>query len=493
MENKAFQIHTNDNVAVAVEPRKKGETALGITLLEDIAAGHKFALKDIFENENVIKYAFPIGHATKAIKAGEWVHTQNLKTNLGDILNYTYTPHLQEATESPFEGKVFSGYRRANGKVGIRNEIWIIPTVGCVNGTAMALEKEATKRFGHSIPDGIHAFIHPYGCSQMGDDHENTQKLLAAMVRHPNAGGVLVLGLGCENNNIPAFKKVLGDADENRVKFLSTQDVEDEMEAGLALLEKLAEALANDKRESLPVSELVIGLKCGGSDGFSGITANPLLGALSDGLISAGGTSILTEVPEMFGAETLLMNRCQDEKTFSMAVDLINDFKRYFQRYNQTIYENPSPGNKAGGITTLEEKSLGCTQKGGTSTVKDVLSYAEPVKQKGLNLLTGPGNDICAVTALMASGCHMVFFTTGRGTPLGAPIPTVKVATNSRLANRKSSWIDFNAGTLLEGEAMETLRDRLIDKALEIADGEKTLNERNNYREIAIFKDGVTL
>jgi len=493
MEKRAFQIHPADNVAVAIEEIKKGETFLGISLLEDIAAGHKFAIGNIAESENIIKYAYPIGHATRPIHAGEWVHTHNLKTNLGDILDYAYTPQFSDTSASPFKGKTFKGYRRENKRIGIRNEIWIIPTVGCVNGTAMALEKEATKKFGHLIPDGIHAFTHPYGCSQLGEDHLNTQKLLAAMVRHPNAGGVLVLGLGCENNYIDAFKKVLGDVDETRVKFLSTQSVDDEMDAALSLLGQLAAAMAGDVRSDIPVSELVIGLKCGGSDGFSGITGNPLLGALSDGLINAGGTSILTEVPEMFGAETLLMNRCKDTRTFSMAVDLINDFKRYFQRYNQTIYENPSPGNKAGGISTLEEKSLGCTQKGGTSMVTDVLHYAEPVKEKGLNLLTAPGNDICAVTALMASGCHMIFFTTGRGTPLGSAVPTVKVATNSDLAAHKSNWIDFNAGSLVEGERMEALRDRLMEKALQIAGGEQTLNERNGYREIAIFKDGVTL
>lgn len=493
MEQRALQIHSADNVAVAIEAAKKGETLLGITLLEDIAAGHKFAIADISKNENVVKYAYPIGHATRPIHAGEWVHTHNLKTNLGDILDYTYTPQFTDASASPFSGKTFKGYRRENGKVGIRNEIWIVPTVGCVNGTAMALEKEAMTQFGNLVPDGIHAFTHPYGCSQLGDDHLNTQKLLSAMVHHPNAGGVLVLGLGCENNYIDAFKKVLGEVDESRVKFLSTQSADDEMDAALSLIGQLAAAISGDTREDIPVSELVIGLKCGGSDGFSGITGNPLLGALSDGLIAAGGTSILTEVPEMFGAETILMNRCKDAPTFSMAVDLINDFKRYFQRYNQTIYENPSPGNKAGGISTLEEKSLGCTQKGGTGVVTDVLQYAQPVKEKGLNLLTAPGNDICAVTALMASGCHMIFFTTGRGTPLGSAVPTVKVATNSDLAARKSNWIDFNAGSLLEGDSMETLRDRLMEKALQIAGGEKTCNERNGYREIAIFKDGVTL
>lgn len=488
MNQKALQIHADDNVFVAVTALDKGETVLGVTLLQSVAAGHKVAMRDMAPNENVIKYAFPIGHATKPIQKGEWVHTHNLKTNLGDIIDYTYTPNLPKPQPSPFAGMTFEGYRRANGKVGIRNEIWIIPTVGCVNGTAMRLAKEAA---AHQLQ--VHAFTHPYGCSQMGEDHETTQKVLAAMVRHPNAGGVLVLGLGCENNHIEAFKDVLGEVDTNRVKFLSTQSVSDEISEGLSLLSALADHMAADKREAIPVSELVIGLKCGGSDGFSGITANPLLGTLSDGLLSCGGTSVLTEVPEMFGAETLLMNRCKDEGVFRMTVDLINHFKRYFKQHNQTIYENPSPGNKAGGITTLEEKSLGCTQKGGTGVVTDVLEYAQAVTQKGLNLLSGPGNDICAVTDLMAAGCHLVLFTTGRGTPLGAPVPTMKIATNSALAQNKSNWIDFNAGGLLEGESMESLRDQLMQKVIAVASGALTRNEENGYREIAIFKDGVTL
>lgn len=489
MANKALKIHADDNVAVALDALKSGESVLGIMLLDDIPAGHKFALTAVEAGANIIKYAFPIGHAVQAIAPGQWVHTHNLKTNLGDILDYTYAPSLPGPMASPFVGRAFQGYRRKDGRVGIRNEIWIIPTVGCVNGTAQRLERAAARL----APDGVHAFPHPYGCSQMGEDHEHTQKLLAAMVRHPNAGGVLVLGLGCENNHIAAFREVLGPVDEQRVKFLSTQSVSDELEEGMRLLQELADVMQKDVREAIPVSELVLGLKCGGSDGFSGITANPLLGALSDALLGAGGATVLTEVPEMFGAETLLMNRCRDQDTFEMTVDLINDFKSYFKRHGQTIYENPSPGNKAGGITTLEEKSLGCTQKGGTGVVVDVLKYSEPVAKRGLNLLTGPGNDICAVTALMASGCHMVLFTTGRGTPLGGPVPTMKIATNSDLAARKPGWIDFDAGALLGGETMASLRDQLMDRVVAVASGEMTRNEINGYREIAIFKDGVTL
>ena len=488
--DKFIKITEKDNVAVALEAHKAGESILGVTLTQDVPAGHKVALQDIAEGENVIKYAFPIGHATKAIAAGDWVHTHNVKTNLSGLLEYTYNPHpcaVKVDREATFEG-----YVRENGRVGIRNEVWIVNTVGCVNGTAKTLEKLAQEAYGDRV-EGVHCFVHPYGCSQLGEDHKNTQKLLASMVKHPNAGAVLVLSLGCENNNVAEFKKVLGDVNPDRVKFLITQDHEDEIEEGMKLLDELTAYASQFKRQSVPASELVIGLKCGGSDGLSGITANPLLGAASDLLARHGGTTLLTEVPEMFGAETILMDRCKDEETFNKTVSLINDFKAYFIRYNQEVYENPSPGNKAGGITTLEDKSLGCTQKGGTAEVRDVLKYCEPVTEKGLNLVQGPGNDICAITALMGSGAQMVLFTTGRGTPVGAPIPTVKVATNTALAQKKHGWIDYNAGVIVQGVSMEEASEDFFKKLLSIASGEKTKSEIHGYREIAIFKDGVTL
>ncbi|MBP3426667.1 MAG: altronate dehydratase [Clostridia bacterium] len=487
---KYIKITDRDNVAVALQPLSKGEEILGVTLTQDVPAGHKFALAAIAQGENVIKYAFPIGHATADIAAGDWVHTHNVKTNLSGLLEYTYNPHpcaVERDREATFEG-----YVREDGRVGIRNEVWIVNTVGCVNGTSKALERLAQKAYGDRV-DGVHCFVHPYGCSQLGEDHVNTQKLLASMVRHPNAGAVLVLGLGCENNNVAEFKKVLGEYNPDRVKFLITQEVEDEIEAGMKLLDELTAYAAQFKRQTVPASELIIGLKCGGSDGLSGITANPLLGAASDLLARHGGTTLLTEVPEMFGAETILMDRCKDEATFNKAVSLINDFKAYFIRYNQVVYENPSPGNKAGGITTLEDKSLGCTQKGGTAEVRDVLKYCEPVKEKGLNLVQGPGNDLCAITALMGSGAQMVLFTTGRGTPVGAPIPTVKVATNTPLAEKKKNWIDFNAGVLVQGKSMEETSEEFFAYLLEIASGRQTRSEEHDYREIAIFKDGVTL
>ncbi len=485
-----IRINQKDNVGVALEALKKGETCLGVTLAEDIPAGHKFALSEIPEGSNIVKYAFPIGHATSPIHPGMWVHTHNVKTNLSGVLDYTYQP---VSCKLPLDREAtFMGYRREDGQVGIRNEVWIVNTVGCVNGTAKTLERLAQEAYGDRV-DGIHCFVHPYGCSQLGEDHANTQKLLASMVHHPNAGAVLVLSLGCENNNLNVFKPVLGEVNPERVKFLVTQEAEDEIEAGMKLLDELTQYAAKQKREPVSASELVIGLKCGGSDGLSGITANPLLGSVSDLLTRCGGTSLLTEVPEMFGAETILMNRCRDEAVFQKAVGLINGFKEYFIRHGQEVYENPSPGNKAGGITTLEDKSLGCTQKGGTGEVEDVLNYCEHVSHKGLNLVYGPGNDLCAITALMAAGAHLVLFTTGRGTPVGAPIPTVKVATNTALAERKKNWIDFNAGVLVQGKTMEETTEDFFQKILAVASGERTQSELHDYREIAIFKDGVTL
>ena len=441
--------------------------------------GHKYALRDIAEGENVIKYGNPIGHATAPIKAGEHVHTHNVATNLSDNLVYTYTPDELNfpITDS---GITFKGYLRPNGDVGIRNEIWIIGTVGCVNKIAQHLAEKT----------GAHAFPHPFGCSQLGDDQLVTQKVLRGLVNHPNAAGVLVLGLGCENNNIAVFKEVLGEYDPRRVKFLNCQDEEDEIAAGIAMIEDLKTYAATFTPVDIPVSRLRVGLKCGGSDGFSGITANPLVGRFCDMLISMNGSCVLTEVPEMFGAEHLLMQRCESKEIFDKTVALINDFKDYYKRHDQVVYENPSPGNKAGGITTLEEKSLGCVQKAGSAPVVDVLDYGDVLSKDGLSLLNGPGNDIVAVTNLTAAGAHLILFTTGRGTPLGAPVPTVKIATNHILAVRKSGWIDYDASPVLEGKDID---EDFFNYVLEVASGKQTKNEEYGYREISIFKDGVTL
>ncbi len=495
LNEKAIIINESDNVFVAVESIACGETVHGVTLLEDVPSGHKVALKDIATGENIIKYGSPIGHATADIKKGSHVHIHNLKTNLKGVLEYSYSPALAEEKASRTD-MGFMGYVRKDGKVGVRNEIWIINSVSCVNNTAQLIIKEANKRLGESLAestDGIFSFSHPYGCSQLGTDHLRTQQTLAGLVNHPNAGGVLVLGLGCENNNIEEFKKIIGSYDENRVKFLVAQDEGDEVEEALKKIEELIAFAGQFKREKVGADKLVIGLKCGGSDGFSGITANPLVGRASDLLVECGGTTILTEVPEMFGAETILMNRCINEEVFNKTVGLINNFKEYFIRYNQEVYENPSPGNKKGGISSLEDKSLGCTQKGGTSNVKDVLDFGQTVTVKGLNLLNGPGNDNVAITNLSAAGAHIVLFTTGRGTPVGAPVPTVKISTNTALAKKKPNWIDYNAGVLLEGETLDKLGMDFFEYILKVASGEKTNNEKNDYRDIAIFKDGVTL
>ena len=431
---KSIRIHPLDNVAVALTDLHAGETVAGITLREDVPAGHKVALAPVHPGDKVIKYGCPIGHATVEVAPGSWLHTHNVRTDLSDTLTYTYTPthpHLEKHAPD-----TFPGFPREDSRAGVRNEIWIIPTVGCVNDIASALARRAQKFLHGSVEDVI-AFRHPYGCSQMGDDQENTRRLLADLIRHPNAGGVLVLGLGCENSGVDTLRPYLGEEPLPRVRTLVCQEVEDELAAGEALLRELIDQAAPWELVPVSTEKLVIGLKCGGSDGFSGITANPTIGAFSDRLIARGGTTILTEVPEMFGAETLLMDRCESEAVFRQTVSLINDFKHYFTANHQTVYENPSPGNKKGGITTLEDKSLGCTQKSGSAPVVDVLPYAHRVEKPGLNLLSAPGNDLVAATALAAAGAQIVLFSTGRGTPFACPVPTVKIASNPTLAQRR--------------------------------------------------------
>lgn len=498
MHSKYLKINPADNVVVAISPLAKGEviTVDNITLTtnSDVPAGHKVLLTDLKEGENIIKYGYPIGHAKCDLHQGDFINENQIKTNLAGLLDYTYNP-VDVKLDIPNDNLTFKGYRRKNGDVGVRNEIWIIPTVGCVNGVVNQLcDKLKAETNGGEGVDAIVAFPHNYGCSQLGDDHENTKKILRDMVKHPNAGAVFVVSLGCENNQPDVFKEFIGEYDEERVRFMTTQKIEgDEVEEGIKILRELYAIAKEDKREDVPLSELRIGLKCGGSDGFSGITANPLLGVLSDYLVAQGGTTVLTEVPEMFGAETILMNRCATTELFNQTVSLINNFKQYFLSHGEPVGENPSPGNKAGGISTLEEKALGCTQKCGKSLVQGVMEYGERLSVKGLNLLSAPGNDLVASTALASCGCHMVLFTTGRGTPFGTYVPTMKISTNTNLYKNKPKWIDFNAGVLVENEPMDVVAKRFIDYVISVASGELVNNEKKGYREIAIFKNGVTL
>lgn len=496
MTTSFLQINRTDNVAVALRDLQKGEIIVvddkNITIKSNIPRGHKIALANFKINDIVIKYGFPIGHTITEVENGDWINEKNIKTNLSGLDEYSYNPVDCEMKKEN-NLLTFKGYKRDNGLVGIRNEIWIIPTVGCVNGTVKQLAAMLEEETHSENIDAIVAYPHNYGCSQLGDDHENTRKILRDIIIHPNAGAVLVVGLGCENNQINGLREMLGDYDSERIRFMETQKVDDELEEGIMILRELYAKASSDKRTDLPLSQLKVGLKCGGSDGFSGITANPLLGKFSDFIVSHGATTVLTEVPEMFGAETILMNRCRSEEVFHKTVSLINDFKAYFIANNQPVYENPSPGNKAGGISTLEDKSLGCTQKAGISQVEDVLKYGDLLVESGLNLLSAPGNDLVAATALAASGCHMVLFTTGRGTPFGTFVPTVKVSTNSDLAQRKPKWIDFNAGKLLENVSIDKLTEEFTVYIIKVASGTLTNNEKNNYREIAIFKTGVTL
>ena len=497
METKYLKINPADNVVVAISDLKAGEIINEgnnqIVLKEDVPAGHKVTLKDFTEGENVIKYGYPIGHVRCNVEAGRWINENQIQTNLAGLLEYTYNP-VKVDLDIPVKDLTFKGYRRKNGEVGIRNEVWIIPTVGCVNGIVNQLAANLRQETGCEGVDAIVAFPHNYGCSQLGDDHENTKKILRDMVKHPNAGAVLVVGLGCENNQPDVFREFIGEYDEDRVKFMISQKVEgDEVEAGMKILREIYAKAKEDKREDVPLSELRVGLKCGGSDGFSGITANPLLGMFSDFLVAQGGTSVLTEVPEMFGAETILIDRCRTKELFDQTVSLINDFKEYFLSHGEPVGENPSPGNKAGGISTLEDKALGCTQKCGKAYVDGVMAYGDRLQVKGLNLLSAPGNDLVASTALASCGCHIVLFTTGRGTPFGTFVPTMKISTNSNLAKNKPTWIDFNAGVIVENEPMEKTCERFIDYIIRVASGEQVNNEKKDYREIAIFKNGVTL
>ena len=491
-----IRIHPQDNVAVALRDLARGELVFlygqSLRVIEPVSRGHKIALTDISALSQVIKYGFPIGHATQSIASGALVDESRMRTNLSELHDYQYQPQFESVTTNLPDRDV-EIYRRANGQVGIRNELWLLPTVGCVNAMARQMIKQLQR--DNELPgvDGVYLFSHPYGCSQLGDDLDNTRSFLQNLVHHPNAGAVLVVGLGCENNQLASLRQTLGDYDEQRVKFMACQQHDDEVEHGVELLQQLAGAMAADLRSPGKLSELAFGLECGGSDGFSGITANPLLGAFSDYITAHGGTSVLTEVPEMFGAEHLLMARCKDIATFDKTVSMINGFKQYFIDHQQPIYENPSPGNKAGGISTLEEKSLGCTQKAGTGKVMDVLAYGERLQQRGLNLLSAPGNDAVATSALAIAGCQMILFTTGRGTPYGGPVPTLKIATNSEIARRKKHWIDFNAGQLIEGTKMAQLLNDFIDQIVAVANGQPSCNEVNDFREIAIFKTGVTV
>ncbi|WP_286923758.1 MULTISPECIES: UxaA family hydrolase [Lysinibacillus] len=499
MNNQSvIKIHPMDNVAIALSDLPQGFLlpldGIEITLQQSVQRGHKIAITTLSKDTHITKYGFPIGHATEEILAGSWVHSHNMKTNLTGELSYEFNPKTHPIAEPRHAQRTFKGYRRTDGQVGVRNEIWIINTVGCINKVAENLAKLGNQFLKADNFDGVQHFAHPYGCSQLGDDLTYTQKILANLIHHPNAGAVIVLGLGCENNYIELFKKTIGHYDGQRVAFLNVQESADEMEEGQQLLEKAFDYVTTFERQTYPISELKIGLKCGGSDGFSGITANPMIGAFSDQLISAGGATVLTEVPEMFGAEQILMERAKDDSVFEDIVHLVNDFKQYFIKYNQPVYENPSPGNKAGGITTLEEKSLGCIQKGGFQEVKEVLDYGDRMTTKGLHLLNGPGNDLVSTTALASTGCQIVLFSTGRGTPFGGPTPTVKISTNTPLYERKKNWIDFNAGQLVEGKPMDVLVDEFMDYIVALAAGEvQTNNEKYGFKEIAIFKDGVTM
>jgi altronate hydrolase len=488
-------VDPRDHVATALCDIIAGETldlhGRSVLARADIPKGHKIAIRAAAAGQDVLKYGWPIGRATIDIDIGDHVHVHNVETKLSGVEDYAWTPS-PVAPIAALNDRAFMGYRRRNGRVGTRNEIWVLCTVGCVANTARRIAEKANARFAGRT-DGVFAFPHPFGCSQLGDDLSHTRKLIAALAAHPNAGGVLILGLGCENNQLKALLESAPDLDPARLRAFTTQMVDDELEDGLAAIEDLVALAERDVREPCPISDLVVGLKCGGSDGFSGVTANPLVGRIADKVSDAGGTPVLTEIPEIFGAEQMLLARASSQAVFDSAVQVVDDFKRYFINNNQPIHENPSPGNIAGGITTLEEKSLGAVQKGGRSALVEVIRYGERVGPHGLTLLEAPGNDAVSSTALTAAGATIILFTTGRGTPLGFPAPTLKIASNSGLATRKPGWIDFDAGVVLSGQSMDDAADALMNLVVETASGKATKAELNGEREIAIWKSGVTL
>ncbi len=487
---RAVIINPCDNVAVAMQPLSCNEKHFGVVLKSDIAFGHKFAIKAIAKGEDVVKYGFKIGIATEFVAPGEHLHVHNAKTALTETAEYKYNKNYIIPT--PRLSATFNGFLRSDGRAGVRNEVWVIPTVGCVNKVAEKLCRDNAGLINESL-EGIYSFSHPYGCSQMGEDHATTRKIIAGLANNPNAAAVLFVGLGCENLTREQLEEELGEYDKDRIKFLNCQDEEDEYLIGSNLLLELSLYAKQFKRQPISTDKLVVGLKCGGSDGLSGITANPVVGMFTDALTAQGGSAILTEIPEMFGAEEMLMNRCVDTEIFNKTVKMINSFKNYFTKHEQVVYENPSPGNKQGGITTLEDKSCGCIQKGGSAVINDVVEYGDNIKTSGLNLLYGPGNDLVSTTALTVCGAQIILFTTGRGTPFGAPVPTVKISTNTPLYNKKPGWMDFNAGLVADGVEMQEVAELLFNKVLNIASGEQTKNEQMGFKEIAIFKNGVTL
>ncbi len=491
----AMQIADDDDVAVALHPLEAGQTvrvgAYMITLGQDIPAGHKFALVPIKTGSAVRRYRAPIGIAQADIAVGEHVHSHNLHTALAGERAYAFSGEKVATAQEAGPERQFMGYRRADGSVGTRNELWILPTVGCVGRLGERLAVSGNRMAAGRI-DGVHAFNHPFGCSQLGADLDGTAAILASLAMNPNAGGVLLLGLGCESNQLDALLTRIPEARRDRLRVVRAQSESDEFAAGEAAMEELIAVMAADARTPAPLTDLRLGVKCGGSDAMSGLTANPLIGRMADAVTDAGGTAILTEIPEIFGAETLLLERATSRDVFDRLSALVNGFKRYFIDHGEPVSENPSPGNIAGGITTLEEKSLGAVQKGGVAPVSDVILYGERVAHTGLTVLEAPGNDAVSTTALAAAGATITLFSTGRGTPLGSPVPTVKIASNSALADRKPGWIDFDAGQALN-IGMDAAAGALLDRIVAIASGEPARNEANDERAIGIWKRGVTL
>lgn len=475
-----------DNVAVAVRRIGVGEPCGRVTAREEIQKGHKIALSDIEPGAPICKYAQVIGYASSAIAAGSHVHVHNVEFR-NTNQDYEFCVDLRDPGAVPPEDRAtFRGFRRANGKVGTRNYVAVLTSVNCSATAARLIAAAFTPETLAQYPnvDGVVAFVHGTGCGMAddGDGYANLQRVLWGHALHPNIAGTLLVGLGCEVNQIDFLLEAYG---LERGPLFQTMNIQSigglrkTVEAGIAMVTEILPAANRAEREDCPASELMLALQCGGSDSWSGISANPALGHAADLLVGHGGTAVLAETPEIYGAEHLLTRRAVDEETGRKLLDRIRWWEHYVERNGGTMNNNPTPGNKQGGLTTILEKSLGAVAKGGTTNLTGVYRYAEPIDRKGFVFMDSPGYDPASITGEVASGCNIVAFTTGRGSAYGCkPSPCIKIASNSDVFNRMPEDMDVNAGRIVsDGASIEEVGEEIFRLILDTASGKPSLSE----------------
>ena len=479
-------LNPRDSVVVALRGFQAGDTlALGeeaIQLLDSVPPGHKVAIRPVAAGEPIFKFGWSIGVATKPIRVGQHVHTQNVKCDHHIDLEAISTDVPAELPR--LEGHTFEGFRRADGRVGTRNYLAVISNVNCSASVARMIASRFDQQTLAAFPnvDGVISFRHEGGCAMAfnGSRHRMLSRVLGGMARHPNIGGFLLVGLGCEQGTLDHLVQSQGLQGE-AVPVLSIQSAggtSKTVERGVEIAAGLLKQVNGFQRETVPASHLVLGTECGGSDGYSGITANPALGAAADRLVACGGTAILSETSEIFGAEHLLTRRARSRAVAEKLLERIEWWKWYCSNYGEELDNNPSVGNKAGGLTTITEKSLGAVSKGGTTPLEAVYEYAEPVQQQGFVVMDTPGFDPASVTGMVAGGANLIAFTTGRGSCFGSkPTPTFKIASNTRLFQQLPEDMDFNAGQVVEGRSVDEVGQELFSRLLDTASGKPTCSE----------------